>query len=231
MRGWGLILPIALAGCAGTLSPASHFATSAGPFGDIAVPISNVEERRFAGVVRQRFDFSCGSAALATLLRYHYGENVGEKDTFVGMWRDGDRAKIRQAGFSLLDMKRYLASLHLNSNGYKVNLDKIQQTGVPGIVLIQVKSYRHFVVVKGVDREEVLVGDPALGLRAIPRPEFEKAWNGLYFVLNSEQDRGHRAFNTKWQWASLPRAPIGNRFSDPVSLQALSLTAPFYRDF
>lgn len=231
MQRWGLLLPVLLTGCAGTLSPAPHFAMSAGPFGDVAVPVANVEERRFAGVVRQRFDFSCGSAALATLLRYHYGENVGEKDTFVGMWREGDRAKIRQAGFSLLDMKRYLAGLHLNANGYKVTLDKIQQTGVPGIVLIQVKSYRHFVVVKGVNNEEVLVGDPSLGLRAVPRPDFEKAWNGLYFVLNSDQSRGRTAFNTKAQWAILPRAPIGNRFADPVSLQALSLTAPFYRDF
>lgn len=221
-----------LSACSAGLSHGPRFATGTGPFsGDMIVPVRTVEDVRYTGIVRQRFDFSCGSAALATLLRYNYGLSVGEKDTFLGMWRDGDRAAIRRVGFSLLDMKRYLASLNLRADGYKVSLDQIRKTGLPGIALISVRGYRHFVVVKGVTENEVLLGDPSTGLRAVNRGDFQAAWNGVYFVLNTNQDRGRATFNTGLQWASLPRVGVGTPFAEPLSQQALALTAPFYRDF
>ncbi|HEV2567132.1 MAG TPA: C39 family peptidase [Sphingomonas sp.] len=202
-----------------------------GGTGDLLMPVRSMEEQKFAGIVRQRYDFSCGSAALATLLRFHYGRAMGEQEAFLGMWRDGDRDAIRKVGFSLLDMKRYLSGIGLAADGFKVSLDQIQKTAIPGIALITVKNYRHFVVVKGVSDREVLIGDSSVGLRAVPRDEFQALWNGVYFVLNAEKDRGRKAFNTGLQWASLPRAPLGARFTDPISQQALALTAPFYRDF
>ena len=35
-----------------------------------------MKDLRDAGVVKQRFDFSCGAAALATMLRYGFGDEV-----------------------------------------------------------------------------------------------------------------------------------------------------------
>lgn len=207
------------------------FMTGTGPLGDVAVPVRSVLDRRYYTVIRQRYDFSCGSAALATLLRYHYGRRVGEEDAFRGMWADGDRAQIRRLGFSLLDMKRYLAAQGIAADGYRVDLKQIQEAGLPGIALISVRDYRHFVVVKGVNEESVLIGDPSTGLQIMPRDRFQSAWNGVYFVLNSEQESGRRVFNRDVQWASFSRAPINGRFHEPLSLQALALTAPFYRDF
>ena len=77
----------------------------------------------------------------------------------------------------------------------------------------------------------VLVGDPALGLRVVPADEFVESWNGVYFVIDRPATPGNQAFNLPGHWASFNRAPMGSRFSDPVSQQALALTAPFYRDF
>ena len=205
--------------------------TGASPVGDFAVPIRSVLDRRYFTVIRQRYDFSCGSAALATLLRYHYGRRVGEEDAFRGMWADGDRAQIRRLGFSLLDMKRYLAGQGLAADGYRVDLKQVRDAGLPGIALISVRDYRHFVVVKGINDQSVLIGDPSTGLQIMPRDRFQSAWNGVYFVLNSEQAAGRRVFNRDAQWAAFSRAPTGSHFHDPVSLQALALTAPFYRDF
>lgn len=220
-----------LAACADTVAPGTQFAASTAAIGDIALPVQSMEERKFEGVIRQRYDFSCGSAALATLLRHHYGDETDETKVFQGMWRDGDRDAIRRVGFSLLDMKRYLAARGLVADGYKVTLDQIGQTGVPGIALISVSGYKHFVVVKGVSATEILVGDPSTGLHPMPRAKFEAAWNGVFFVLNDNQAQGREAFNNPTQWAAYTRAPIGARFADPVSLQALSLTAPFRGDF
>lgn len=215
---------------AGAADPAS-ISTSAGALGDFAMPIQSFEDRRFATVVRQRYDFSCGSAALASLLRYHYGGRQDEAQVFRGMWAKGDREQIRRLGFSLLDMKRYLASIGLAAEGFKVSLDEVINAGVPGIGLINLDGYRHFVVVKGIANGEVLVGDPALGLRTMTRDNFGRAWNGVYFAVNSRLDRGRATFNHKAQWAEFPRAPAGAGFTDPLSQQALALTAPFRGDF
>ena len=221
-----------LAGCAGQLKPANPlFLGSSGMLSDFRVPVASMRALKFDTVVHQQYDFSCGSAALATLLRYHYGLPRTEADVFAGMWREGDQAHIRQVGFSLLDMKRYLAEQHLHADGYRVSLDAIAKRGLPGIALITIKGYRHFVVLKGIDRYSVLIGDPSLGLRTVSRDAFQRMWNGIYFVLTSDTAEGARNFNSPRQWAVYARAPLGDPFLEPLSLQALALTAPFYRDF
>lgn len=223
---------LSLGGCAATVDNRTAFLGAAtSSLGDFYVPVQSMEDRRFSTVVRQRYDFSCGSAALATLLHFHYGDAQTEEAVFQGMWRDGDREAIRRVGFSLLDMKRYLAARGLRADGFRVTLKQIADAGVPGIVLINVRGYRHFVVVKGLNEQEVLVGDPSLGLRVMSVKEFAEAWNGIYFALNSNLEQGRTRFNRDAQWAAFSRAPIGGRFLDPVSMQALMLTAPFYRDF
>lgn len=203
-----------------------------GPSGmnDTIVPLRSMEELKYAGVVRQRFDFSCGSAALATLLRL-YGVPGGEAEAFRGMWAGGDQAQIRRLGFSLLDMKRYLDSLGRPANGYKVSLDQITKAGIPGIALVTVRGYRHFVVVLGARDGEVLVGDPSLGLRVEPAERFKEGWNGVFFAIDRDPEIGRRAFNARARWAAYPRAPLGSRFADPLSTATLALTAPFYGDF
>ena len=222
---------VALGGGCTTSEPVRHANLGLTPAGDFQLRIASVEERKFATVVRQRFDFSCGSAALATLLHYHYGAATSEEDTFRGMWSGGDHTKIRKLGFSLLDMKRYLEARGARANGFKVTLAQVEAARVPGIALLTTAGYRHFVVVKGIAGGEILIGDPSLGLRMMSADEFTKAWNGILFVLDSDLDRGRQSFNAPNQWANYNRAPLGSRLADPISLQALSLTAPFYRDF
>lgn len=216
-----------LAGCAASLPDGPRFYAPTGNFGDLAPPVQTLQERKFLTVVRQRYDFSCGSAALATLLRYHYSEDARtEEDVFLGMWREGDRAQIRRAGFSLLDMKRYLGARGFNADGFRVPLETVAKTGVPGIALISIGGYRHFVVVKGVEPDAVLVGDPALGLRTMSRREFGRAWNGIYFAINDRAAAARSMFNGPQQWAAFARAPADSRFTGPVGLQELYLTQP-----
>jgi hypothetical protein len=220
-----------LSGCQSALPDQTAFTGNLGPVGDLRVPLESVEQRRYATVVRQRYDFSCGSAALATLLRFHYGLGQDEADVFRGMWAKGNREQIRRLGFSLLDMKRYLASIGYEADGFEVTLDEVAKAGVPGIALINLNGYRHFVVVKGVAGGEVLVGDPALGLKTMEAAAFGKAWNGVYFALNSKLDTGRAHFNRDAQWAQYARAPTGAAFTRPLSQQALMLTTPFFREF
>jgi predicted double-glycine peptidase len=197
---------------------------------DFALPVTSVIGRRFETVVRQQYDFSCGSAALATLLRYHYEDPQDEQSVFLGMWRNGDQPQIRKLGFSLLDTKRYLAERGIAADGYKVSVEQIARAATPGIALVNYNGYRHFVVVKGVDDRTLLLGDPSLGLRRETIAQFAKQWNGIFFVLNGRSDVARTHFN---QPRDLARAPGFHAFSGirPLSLAGLSLTRPLPGDF
>ena len=231
MRAAIIMAAVAVGGCSAHAGGGTQFSAATSSGGDYRVPVASMLARKYNMVVRQQYDFSCGSAALATLLRYHYALDLDEAAVFTGMWRGGDQARIRQVGFSLLDMKRYLSRIGIDADGYKVSMDAVATRGLPGVALVTVKGYRHFVVVKGVTRDTVLIGDPSLGLHTLPRATFEAQWNGVYFVLKSQIAAGQANFNGAAQWAAFARAPVGGPFLDPLSQQALSLSAPFYRDF
>ena len=223
---------LAAVGAALLLAPSPAHAQSAViylpgiPGGPVNVDIASVLDRRFYTVVRQAYDFSCGSAALATLLTYHYGIAADEQVAFTGMWDEGDQDTIRQAGFSLLDMKRYLASIGLTGEGYKVDLDQIQATGVPGIALTTTDGYRHFVVIKGVDADNVLVGDPSRGLLSYSRQQFMEIWDGLYFVVADSPELARESFNRSVQWAVVNSAPIDGTLSRLPDMESIRMSSP-----
>ena len=125
--------------------------------GDVIMPVTSMRQARLAGTLLQKYDFSCGSAALATLLTHHYGYPVSEQTVFEEMYAQGDQQKIQREGFSLLDMKRLLAKLGFEADGFEQPLEKLNEANVPAIVLINEKGYHHFVVVKGVQPDRVLI--------------------------------------------------------------------------
>ncbi len=145
--------------------------------------------------------------AVATLLTYQYGQPVAETEVFLRMYANGDQAKIRQEGFSLLDMRRYFESLGYHADGFELPLDKLAEEGLPAIVLLNERGYRHFVVVKGLRNGRVLIGDPAMGTRALPRERFEKLWdNRVLFVVHNRRELA--SFNAQRDWRAAPAAPI-----------------------
>ena len=169
-----------------------------------SVQVVSYRDIPFRTVVRQEYDYSCGSAALATLLRYHYGRDVQERDVFVSMYENGDREAIQRVGFSLLDMKRYLETHGFQSDGFRMSLTALEEARAPAIVVVNQQGYRHFVVLKGVSGGRVLVGDPALGLKTYGEAEFAAMWNGIAFMIRDSADR----FNVADEWRPFATAPM-----------------------
>lgn len=177
-----------------------------GPFN---VPIVSMKEERYRSTIRQQYDFSCGSAALSTLLTYHYNYPVSEQAVFEEMFRNGNRERIQRLGFSLLDIKRYLEHHGFQAGGYEAPLEKLEAAKIPAIVLLNERGYNHFVVVKGIRNDRVLIGDPAGGTRTLTRPAFDVAWaNRILFVINNKTELA--SFNSVSDWRAAPLAPIAN---------------------
>ncbi len=190
-----------------------------------SVPVADLKQLRFQATLRQQYDFSCGSAALATLLSHHYGLAITEEAVFRHMYLHGDQRKIRREGFSLLDMQRYLAAIGLRADGFQLPLDKLAEARLPAIVLMSEKGYQHFVVVKGMSAGRVLIGDPATGTRAMTRHSFESAWRSkLLFVIHSRQGA---AFNTRADWRAAPAAPLADSLNrGSAAMLTLPLQGP-----
>ncbi len=182
----------------------------------------------FRTIVRQQFDYSCGSAALATLLRYHYGRAVTEADVFKDMYQRGDQAQIRRVGFSLLDMKHYLDHVGLRADGYRLTIDQLKIIGRPAIAVMKVGPYRHFVVIKGILADKVLVGDPALGLKTYTLNAFAAQWDGIVFAIH-EDSKVKGAFNRVAEWRPWASAPVGPAMSDDTLSRLTWQMPPLYQ--
>lgn len=163
-------------------------------------------ELPFRTVVRQRYDFSCGSAAIATLLTYHYDRKTDERTPFKAMWEQGNQDEIRKVGFSLLDMKNYLNGIGYRAEGFRFSMDSLKKLRRPAIVLLNRKGYLHFVVVKGVRGDKVLVGDPTLGLGEYSSAEFAKYWNGILLAIVDPPDKERPRYNLASDWNSRAKA-------------------------
>lgn len=201
---WVVVLALAGAGAA----RAADTVTINGEAGvAYSLHLTTLKAARFRTTVAQKYDFSCGSAAVATLLTYQYGYPVTEQAAFAWMYAHGDRAKINKEGFSLLDIKDYLQTLGFDADGFRLPLDKLAQNHLPAIVLIVENGYHHFVVVKGLLDGRVLVGDPARGTRSIPLDRFRQLWKDkLLFVIHNRRDEAR--FNLVSDWHAAPFAPL-----------------------
>jgi hypothetical protein len=169
--------------------------------------VESFQEKKYKATVAQQFDFSCGSAALATLLTYNYNIPVSEPEVFREMFGNGDKKVIAESGFSLLDIKSYLARRGLEANGYRAPLSKLAEVRLPAIVLINVRGYSHFVVLEGIRDGWVLLSDPANGMRSEPTGEFEGHWSGIFFLILTDAEHAQQSFNNREKWAAAPAPP------------------------
>ncbi len=177
--------------------------------GGYHVPVSSLKEGKFLATVRQQYDFSCGSAALSTLLTYQYDYPVSETVTFTEMFEHGDQEKIKREGFSLLDLKVFLERHGFTADGFEAPLDKLASANIPAVVLLKENGYSHFVVVKGVRDGRVLIGDPAGGTRVMSRAHFESLWmNQILFVISNKRELAR--FNASVDWNVAPLSPLAS---------------------
>ena len=144
---------------------------------------------QFRGIVRQAYDYSCGSAALTTLLNGYGGLRLNEQQTMSGLLQYGEYQRIiERRSFSLLDMKRFVAALGLNSGGYRGEFSDLITLKQPAIIPITYAGFKHFVVYKAYKDGRVYVADPAIGNISFDAIRFQEIWdNNTLFLVDIPQ--------------------------------------------
>ena len=182
------MLVATLCGCA--TAPAGSQAVWMGQVAEggqvMPVSVRSWKERKFDGLVRQQTDFSCGAAVMATVFNEAYGRETTEGQVLVNMLKVADPDIVREKGFSLLDMKNFAQSIGMEAEGYRVDYPTLRQLKVPAIVLLDIRGYKHFVIVRKAWADRIAIGDPALGNHTMSAKAFEDAWNGVAFVVIGE---------------------------------------------
>jgi predicted double-glycine peptidase len=148
----------------------------------VVKPLSSTQ---FRGVVHQAFDYSCGSAALTTLLNGYMAQDKNEREVMDGMLKYGEYDRIvERRSFSLLDMKRYVNAIGFNSNGFRGTFHDLEILDKPAIVPIAYAGFKHFVVFKTVKNGHVFVADPALGNISFTAQHFKEVWDSdIMFII------------------------------------------------
>ncbi len=154
-------------------------------------PVQSMKDLRDKDLVKQRFDYSCGAAALATILRHGFGEEVTERQILVQLFdllSEEQKKVSHEKGFSLLDLQRVARARGYKAQGFRLEPQYLGKLGGPVIVFIAPRGYKHFVVLRGVSGDRVYLADPSRGNIRMPVYTFLESWlqdggRGIVFVV------------------------------------------------
>jgi len=124
-------------------------------------------------IITFKDDLSCGSAALATILKFSFDLDVNEQNVIKGLVKYGDKETIeKKDAFSFYDMKYFLAAIGYTGTGYIIegtispkqfredDFDSIRNRAIIPIVI---DGYAHLTVYRSFDNQLVYLGSPLYG--------------------------------------------------------------------
>lgn len=143
---------------------------------------------RYEGVIGQTDWYTCGPAAIATLLQQYYEVDTGEAEMLeisLKFSKEPERALLE--GLSAAALKLAMQSKGLSVQGYLLTIDSLvdyfERGGLP--VILHVTSPRnHYVVGVGISDAQIVLEDPSWGRRILGFDELntEKGFSGVALV-------------------------------------------------
>lgn len=132
------------------------------------VPVTSWTEIRDQGIIKQRFDYSCGAAAVATVLHHFYRFEVDEASII-------DKIGLKDE-FSFADLTRVMEEYALKTVAVALDFDHLQRMMLPGIVYLDFHGQGHFSVLRGISSSSVWLGDPSWGNIHMSPARFRGMW-------------------------------------------------------
>ena len=149
------------------------------------------KELKTQNVVMQKRDYSCGAAAVATVLRYYWGQDVTEADVLRVIELSLRPAALKdrsQNGLTMADLKVACDRMDYAAAVGKLDTFKeLAESKVPVVVSAKLGGIDHFVVFRGTACGLVFLADPIRGNIRLTVSDFVKAWNeNAIFVVALE---------------------------------------------
>jgi len=145
---------------------------------------------RYQGVVGQTSYYTCGPAAVATLLRYYYGINTSETeilDLSHQAIKESGKNPEAGKGINAFALQKALAKKGISSKGIKSVPAKLSdyfnRGGVP-LILHVTKPQLHYVLAVGMIGDWVVIADPSWGRQIIHLNDLinDKGFEGVTLI-------------------------------------------------
>jgi predicted double-glycine peptidase len=138
-------------------------------------------DMRDQGIVKQSLDYSCGPAALATLLSYYFQIPTSEQEILnvlesqSALWQLP--ADWRETGVSMAALAKMGNYKGLEAVGVAIELGMLSRLKIPAIAYLEHRGLPHFSVIRGVDGlGNIQLADPTWGNQLLSQREFAKLW-------------------------------------------------------
>lgn len=122
--------------------------------------------------LQQADETDCGAAALATVAR-HYGQRLS-----VAKLREV--ANVGREGASMYSLARAAEAIGFSTRAVRVDFTQLPRLQLPAVA--HWEGY-HYVVVCDVTPDQVVISDPAIGIRKLSHDEFRQGWGGILLLL------------------------------------------------
>jgi len=138
------------------------------------------KEIRNQNVIMQQYDYSCGAAALATIIKYYWGDQATERqflETILELLNEEELKDRVENGLSMTDLRRAAVKEGYLSSIGKRDFADLFELKVPVIVRIVDGDFEHFVILRGIATDRVFLADPIRGNIRITVTKFLDMWN------------------------------------------------------
>ncbi len=157
-------------------------------------PIKSWVEFKNNRLVRQGYDYSCGSAALATLLSHYYDANVSEAMILKSVLESKGITKEATAlenqeennGLSFYDLSQYASTQGFKAVGIALGIEDLKKLQIPVIVFVKIRKQEHFTVLKKMDEQYAYLADPSFGNIRVSHAKFKE----MFFTRDEEEKPG-----------------------------------------
>jgi uncharacterized protein len=222
-----------VAGVLGAILAAVPMAVAEKPRAPLRDPQRTFEEYTWSyqelqrrNIVMQAYDYSCGAAAVATILRYYWEDPITEKQILNTLLKTMtiDEVKDRtKKGMSITDLRRASVEMGYLASIGTMTFAELSQSKIPLVVPIKVKEFDHFVVYRGVADGRVYLADPVRGNIRPTVSEFRNQWQKkaiLVVIKKGETPRSSSPLSIRpsevmrgdtteeWLRKSLPRPDV-----------------------
>lgn len=168
--------------------------------------------------VRQHNEEDCGAAALATVCRSHgHGIPLAMARHHVG---------TSSQGTTLLGLKRGAESMGFHARAAKAEASMLEQLDSLPLPMICHWQGCHWVVLHGQRGRQLLVADPAVGLRELSQRQFLEGWsNGVVLLLDVDPQRFPAEAQDGEHWHSAAGLQLVQRLVWPARQLLLKVLA------
>lgn len=176
---------------------ASAIGSRAYASGGGTIDVKTWVERRDDRVTKQAYDFSCGAASVATILKEFYGLAIDEPDVLIELPDEGRK-------YTFQDLADVVRIWGFTGTGFRLSYDDLAKLKIPAVAHLNYRERDHFTVIRGITPDIVHLADSSMGNRTFRERAFRRHWEkgpeGLILLIlpeNADEFAIDQAFITR----------------------------------